>query len=350
MKKTLSFLLTLISITLFSDVIELPKKPDVPQWKAELVQETELEDIQSFVFDQIYKNDKVYLADSKQPAVVVYDLNGEYVKTIGCDGEGPGEFRNVCYLWDRSDKNYLVVYDENLQKLSHFDYEGHFLETEALADLSKPSKKRVFQNGLVIESGEIFFDKVPKNKVVVQIQTDEINKTIYEVAEHPFLLGWYNYKKPYFAVSDDKIYLIQTSRDKYELQIYNKQGELERAINKSCVKIPISSEDLPEAKEFAGKMEERFGKTVEIEKDLYGYHRVIRNIYIDDVQQLWIAATDKQGDLLDVYNDAGNLLAQCRPEGDDLFDRAHIQDGYIYSVIQNEELESFVLRKYKIVK
>jgi len=350
MKRTLIILILAISLTLFSDVIELPKNPEVPQWKAELVQETELEDVMSFVFDLFFYDNKVYLGDARQPAVVVYDLDGNYVQTIGNEGEGPGEFKGVGYIWSEANNDYFVVYDEMSQKLSHFKFNGEFIEAEVLANLSKPSHRSRFCNMDVIETGEIKFDGTPKNNIAVTLKTSDETKTLFEASWHPFLIGWYNLDKPYYAATEQNLFLTKASRKEYKIRIFNPTGELVREIKKKCDPVLIPKDELAEAKEFAKKMEERFRKSVEIGKEIYGFQKIVRNIYADDQEQIWLAATDNSGDLLDVYDDSGILLAQCRPENEDTFDRAHIQDDFIYSVVHNEELESFVLRKYKIVK
>lgn len=67
---------------------------------------------------------RVYVAMSSPAAIKVYDRDGKYVRTIGREGEGPGEFRSatVTILHDT-----LVVQDYQLARLSLFDTAGQFL-------------------------------------------------------------------------------------------------------------------------------------------------------------------------------------------------------------------------------
>lgn len=350
MKKTVIFLILMISLTLLSDLIELPKNPDVPQWKAELVQETELEDVQTTIFDLFYHNNKVYLSDSNQPAVVVYNLDGNYVQTVGNEGEGPGEFLQVIYIWSEVNNDYFVAYDERSNKLSHFSFDGNFIEAEVIANVSKPSHRSRFSNMDVIETGEMKYDGTVKNNITVKLYISDEPKTLFEASWHPFLIGWYNLDKPYYAAIERKLFLTTASRNDYEIKIFNPAGELIREIKKKCDPVQLPKDKLAEAKDFAKTAEERFRKSVEISKDIYGYKKIVRNIYADDKEQIWLATTDIHGDLLDVYNEQGDLIAQCRPESSDLFDRAHIQDGFIYSVVVDAAEEGYLLRKYKIVK
>ncbi|HET8701526.1 MAG TPA: 6-bladed beta-propeller [Nitrococcus sp.] len=67
---------------------------------------------------------RVYVAMGSPAAIKVYDRDGEYVRSIGRDGEGPGEFRSamITILHDT-----LVVQDYQLRRLSLFDTAGQYL-------------------------------------------------------------------------------------------------------------------------------------------------------------------------------------------------------------------------------
>jgi len=69
---------------------------------------------------------RVYVADQKPATIKVFSPDGELIRTIGRDGEGPGEFR-VAFIatW----KNRLVVHDPQAARTSVFDTSGSFLKT-----------------------------------------------------------------------------------------------------------------------------------------------------------------------------------------------------------------------------
>jgi len=73
----------------------------------------------------------LYIADSGQFAVMVYDRDGEFKLRVGREGEGPGEFKMpaASYIsWEGE----LVVEDPGNQRRSFFSLEGEYLRSESL--------------------------------------------------------------------------------------------------------------------------------------------------------------------------------------------------------------------------
>lgn len=69
---------------------------------------------------------RVYVADEKPTVIKVFAPTGELLRTIGRDGEGPGEFR-VAFLAAWKDR--LVVHDPRTSRTSVFDTSGTFLKS-----------------------------------------------------------------------------------------------------------------------------------------------------------------------------------------------------------------------------
>lgn len=68
----------------------------------------------------------VYVADTDPEVIKVYDSTGAFLRTIGLEGEGPGEFR-VAYLAVRG--SHLLVQDPQLARASLFDTSGTFIRS-----------------------------------------------------------------------------------------------------------------------------------------------------------------------------------------------------------------------------
>jgi len=349
MKRTLVFLALTMFLNLVSDLIELPKNPDVPQWKAELVQETELEDIQTYATQMMYYNDNLYFSDVGQPAVVVFDLKGNYLKTIGRKGKGPGEFGRADYLWSESDKEFFSVFDGANRRISHFDFEGNFIDSETYDVNQNMYTTRLGSND-VSEIARMSFGKKMLRHTTVVLDTKPDAVELYHTASHPAMLGRYNFEKPYFATLDDKLFLTYVSTKDYNLKIFDNMGNLIREISKKCDRIPITGEELKEQKEVAEKLEIRMKKNLTIDKDVYGFENINNNIFSDREEFIWVSTTDFKGNFLDVYDFQGELVAQCRGAEDDYFIKAHIQDGFIYSLIYDNENEMYLLKKFRVVK
>lgn len=69
---------------------------------------------------------RVYVVDSKPAIIKVFTRDGELVRTIGRDGEGPGEFR-VGFIAVRGE--HLVLHDPRLTRTSVFDTAGNFIRS-----------------------------------------------------------------------------------------------------------------------------------------------------------------------------------------------------------------------------
>lgn len=73
-----------------------------------------------------FKRSLIYVADSGNKRVVVFDFNGKYLKTVGNPGQGPGEFSKptgICVLEDSS----LAVVDFGNRRIHIFNESGDFI-------------------------------------------------------------------------------------------------------------------------------------------------------------------------------------------------------------------------------
>jgi hypothetical protein len=68
----------------------------------------------------------VYISDQKPAVIKQFDATGRFVRTIGRDGSGPGEFR-VAFL--AAAPGHLVVHDPRSSRTSVFDSAGIFLRS-----------------------------------------------------------------------------------------------------------------------------------------------------------------------------------------------------------------------------
>lgn len=96
---------------------------------------------------------RVYVLDRLAKAVRVFDREGRFVRSLGREGEGPGEFSNPFGLaWDR-DGNLWVV-DVHLRRYSVFDTAGVHLREyrRAVGGYSWPWPGRFGRGGVLYEA------------------------------------------------------------------------------------------------------------------------------------------------------------------------------------------------------
>ena len=77
----------------------------------------------------------IVVADLRARVFHLVDRKGSVAWRAGRSGEGPGEFRNISYVWIRN--NVLYVVDRALRRTTSFEMEsGRLLDTEAMPPLS----------------------------------------------------------------------------------------------------------------------------------------------------------------------------------------------------------------------
>ena len=70
--------------------------------------------------------ENIYISDRSDQAIKVFDKRGQYLKTIGAQGGGPGEFKSIGNM-DVLPDGRLFVMDYRSRRASIFDSEGEFL-------------------------------------------------------------------------------------------------------------------------------------------------------------------------------------------------------------------------------
>lgn len=69
---------------------------------------------------------RLYVEDRAPPGIKVFDRSGAYIRTIGREGDGPGEYRSpIMAIHDA----HLIVQDPNLARLTVYDTSGALLRS-----------------------------------------------------------------------------------------------------------------------------------------------------------------------------------------------------------------------------
>lgn len=76
-------------------------------------------------------NEHIVVANSGTHELRFYDVAGRHLRSVGREGDGPGEFRALGRIL-RLAGDTLVVYDSNLRRLSWFSPEGRFLRSASV--------------------------------------------------------------------------------------------------------------------------------------------------------------------------------------------------------------------------
>lgn len=115
-----------------------PKFKDKPKFKLDFVWkigdlEEKNENYQFYnAFDATMDKDRnVYVMDSGNCRIQVFGPEGNYLKTIGREGQGPGEFQQL-FSMDINEIGDLCVYDRGKRSVEIFDRTGMFMRSSRL--------------------------------------------------------------------------------------------------------------------------------------------------------------------------------------------------------------------------
>jgi hypothetical protein len=195
------------------------------------------------------------------PEAWQFDGNGEFVRSIGRRGEGPGEFRvpkSIHVL--RNDD--ILVYDEGLRRVAQFDSTGS--PSRTLDDVAKavccfgngaflfePTAPRGFSfvepDPRDTSSPPIPFGLVqPTDRVIDRTPIVSLPRTKIDfVVISPDLSGWSNYPRPFarrtsVVIAGDEI--VYGDAAAFAYSIYSMRGERLRTISVPYEQKPVSKE------------------------------------------------------------------------------------------------------------
>ena len=269
-----------------------------------------LQDSLSNFFDPQYltidSENNIYILDSYSCSVKKFNSNGEFVLSFGRKGQGPGEFIFPFYLNINNDT--LEVTDPGRRETSKFNLEGEYIKSTFNTDnfflryaVNLINGKMIgFKNSRIQEDDGWYSDHD-----LIVIGKD--NQTIKSLRKAKFKIDNSDYKinEVYnsFAVSKDKIYVAKDGTNKYEIDVYDHDGNKLSTIQKQYRELKYSKKELENFQEQENLMNKRYQIEPYIVKPKA--KRTINAMYIDKNEYLWVIPSVERNDenLEDYYVD-----------------------------------------------
>ena len=119
-------------------IVKNPKLPiyteDVFFLEEELVIKEEGEDyyFSNLIGLAVNEKERIFTLDFKAGDVKVFDKNGNFVKTFGKRGQGPGEFSRPYHIFVSRQKE-VVIFDIVNRRFSYFSFDGEFIKNVSTA-------------------------------------------------------------------------------------------------------------------------------------------------------------------------------------------------------------------------
>ncbi len=97
----------------------------------------------------VHTDGRIYISDSSSNNIKMISSEGQLIKVIGQEGQGPGDFYSPAFL--AISKNRLVVWESMNRRFSILDMDGKFLKSAKIDDeMGRPIKMRALPDGRLV--------------------------------------------------------------------------------------------------------------------------------------------------------------------------------------------------------
>jgi hypothetical protein len=314
---------------------------------------------------------RIAVANSGSNTIRLYDEQGQFLREVGGEGDGPGEFRSIVAL-ERFGGDSLAAYDWRSKRVSLFTGEGDFVRT---IRLHQPGVEPIFgahplrDGSLVVGTmwgspmlGRDFATGLHRSQQPV-FRYGSTGELLDTVGLFPGLENYVHQDRsvgyaPFghittIDVFDDLVYV--GTGDRMEVRAYSPAGDLERIIRGPRLDLTVSQELIAQYREQTleeisdPNMRAR-GEARLRELEYPKYRPAYVEILVDASGNLWASryeAHPRYSSTWTVFDSAGRLLGDVNfPDCFRIFD---ITDRLIVKLWQDQSDVEYV-QMYEILK
>jgi len=313
----------------------------------------------------------IYVLDSGNYRLQVFNKNGNYIRTIGKRGQGPGEFNTPkCLRLDDETGNIYVV-DNMLRKIIIFEKEGKYIDkdiplVEILSDFYLDSDRCIWGKFIFPGIDSRFIRKVSHTGKVEKTFTENpyynnrIKLSYSKVGNTAYLGGYFfthGYEYDLFLSQvDNHTFIYGYSKD-YELIAVDKTGETLFMIRKDETPKEITRNEKDRIKnQEIGNIRKRGYLVSELPIKFPEYMPYFYSIITDNKGRIYVrknpvSRESNTNHEYDVFNKEGRYIYKIHlnhyPDV--------INNGYIYTRITNEEtgeehVKRFSIKNWRLMK
>jgi len=289
------------------------------------------------IFIAVDDKQNIYVTDMKLNNIKVFDHSGDYVRTIGKQGQGPGEL-NMPTGIQITPEGELMVEEVLNRRLSFFTPEGKFLRSTSTADKTSLTgliigpKGNMVGRELVLEENKIWWAIKKFDKDLTELLT-------VDQVEFPNpLQGKINLfdLMIVFDIDQDGNIIYGISKE-YEIKYLSPDGKHIKSITKKFDPTKITDEDKEEILE---RMPETGQINLKERIEFPKYYPAFQNFTIDEKGQIFVRTFEKgkkEGEyIIDIFDSEGYFISQMplklNPvlwENNKLYATEESDEGYI---------------------
>ncbi len=321
-------------------VVKNPKEPmygeDVFNVEEEL-SIGEAEGPEEYMFSRITgievdDEENIYVEDWERNHIRKFDKNGGFLKTIGREGQGPGEFQQIANI-QITPENELMVHDKYTFRLTFFSLDGDYLRTVLLKGIQAFRIKVNSMGDYLVRTIDFEGPHLRAANELKVYGSDlafirTIAKDKFRSTEAP-LQPWMASK---FLPSD---LIICGFRESYEFQILDSEGKTIRKISRDYVPIKISEEE---------KKKRKLSQNSELPRCFPAF----QDFSVDEEGRIFVQTYERQIDenkfYYDIFDPEGRYLAKIPLK----MEPQIWKKNKLYSIEEDEEGFQMV-KRYKLI-
>ena len=324
-------------------IVKNPREPIYSRDVFQLEEEISIggkEGKEEYIFYQIGsievdEDERIYISDSKESKIKVFNRNGEHLFSMGRKGQGPGEFEKI-YRIQITNKNELLVFDSNTRRLSFFLLNGDFIKSIHINFLNVLNLFMNSKGGYIIQSVKL--DPVTAYALTsIDLCDSQFNIKMNIAASKPqdvltpFLsyIVWKPMKNDYIALGNN---------ENYEIDIFDSDGNIVRKIIKAYDPVEVSDEERKQALE---RLQQQ------INKDVPRFHPAYNRFTIDEEYRIYVQTWEKPEEeeryFYDVMDPDGKFITKIVLS----FPPCIWKKNKLYTIEEDEEGFQFV-KRYRV--
>ncbi len=307
---------------------------------------------------------QIFICDYRDSSVKVFDNQGQFVRTIGRKGSGPGEFENVGRVYCLPDGKLMMV-DFGLRRGSLFSKDGRFISSHKF--LRSGYNMFFFTESFYVrEESIVEADKTPKGyKTILFIKAyDYKGEEIFSYGEFQESQSAlvdeggrkFTYTRPYdvesvLAGDQKNKHLYHCLSDQYLIEVFDNEGRLIRKIDRPYNRMPVTELDKKRYLEGFRASSERDLALIEKNAEMPKLKPVCKRMLVDDEGRLWVELNEKKEEnsltltAYDIFGEDGQYLYKIWSEiSPELF-----RNGRMYTMERNEETGDRILKRYRMI-
>jgi hypothetical protein len=309
----------------------------------------EAEGRDEYVFSQVKSVavdglDNIYVLDSKEAHIKVFDKVGQYLTTIGKKGQAPDEFQGPRDL-TITPQNEILVNDIRAKQLKFLDLKGIQLRQISHAKYFSFSKPQVDTHSEIIARVSVIGEKGIFTQHIKKftVELDEkFEVATVETAKYPEINPFF--PQPYWVVNK-KDQIIWGVPVKYELHVVNPDGTLFKTIRKEYNPVPILKEEKEKV------IEDTFGGEQGIAPDVKivwnEHHNAFKHLSIDGQGRIFVQTYEMDDEsgrhYYDVFDSEGKYISRILLNSQPLV----WKNDKLYTIEEDEEGYQYV-KRYKV--